>query len=57
MPAAGQVIDFTCPFCGGRCSVMIPPAVTHTLPACARFLELEVTDFLAAVNRDNAKRN
>lgn len=49
--------DFICPFCGGDCALMDPPAVVHSSPACRVFIELDVLAYLRAVNAANRGLN
>jgi len=44
---------FRCPFCGGAFGAIEKetdqlPGLTHSLPPCRKFLELDVVEFLAA---------
>ena len=45
-------VEFVCPFCGKQCTATTEPdfGVTHVLPMCEKFEQLEPDDFLAAVN-------
>jgi len=44
-------LEFICPFCGKQCTAMTDPdRVTHVLPMCEKFEQLEPDAFLAAVN-------
>lgn len=46
-----DAVDFTCPFCSGKCSASDERAlVLHAMPPCSKYLALEPDDFLAAVN-------
>ena len=44
------VVEFTCPFCGGRAMATRPEGVMHVEPPCATFLALDPLAFLRAVN-------
>jgi hypothetical protein len=45
------VLRFTCPFCGKCVGVSsMFEAVIHELPPCQKFIDLEVHEFLHAVN-------
>ena len=46
-----------CPFCGGSISFGANPApfATHSFPYCKRFIDLDVVEFLHAVNVEFAK--
>lgn len=53
-----EIASATCPFCGLPFSagyVAGEPAVLHGLPTCEKFNELQIDEFLAAVNA--ARRN
>ena len=45
-----SVLDFNCPFCGLPAHVFNDPvpAVAHDVPPCARFIELDVIEYLRA---------
>jgi hypothetical protein len=48
-------LDFICPFCGARCTVLREhEAVAHVLPMCEKFEQLEPDEFLKAVNERRA---
>jgi hypothetical protein len=49
--------DFVCPFCGGECALMEPPAVAHSAPACAVFMALDVLEYMRAANAANRTLN
>lgn len=49
-------IDFDCPFCDGKCTASEEHTmVVHSMPFCDEFQELEITDFLRAVNEKMEK--
>ena len=43
-------VEFICPFCGLKCSILNPPGLAHVEPACATFVREEPTEFLLLVN-------
>ena len=46
-----SVLDFDCPFCGGKVSMSNhPAALAHTMPMCEKFDKLEPADFIREVN-------
>lgn len=46
-----DAVEFSCPFCGGNCSVSEEHEhVLHALPVCPKYTAMEPGDFLAAVN-------
>lgn len=46
-----HVMEFDCPFCRGNFGVAETEYfVYHSHPPCAKFVELDVNDFLRAVN-------
>jgi hypothetical protein len=47
-----------CPFCGGSISFGANPApfAMHSFPYCKKFLDLDVVEFLHAVNVEYVKR-
>lgn len=45
------VMEFECPFCGGKFGIIEDQyALFHYAPPCQKFIDLDVTDFLHAVN-------
>lgn len=43
-------VTFTCPFCGVENVTATDYAVLHPIPACTKYLLLDVTDYLHEVN-------
>lgn len=43
-------VMFTCPFCGVENVTATDDAVLHPIPACTKYLLLDVTDYLHEVN-------
>ena len=57
----GTLLTFTplgrCPFCGGKVAADMGNCVlSHELPACQRFEQLEVTEFLAQMRAQKEGR-
>lgn len=50
---------FTCPFCTLEVHIVrdstSEPALIHAMPPCKRYLDLDVVDYMQAVNREMAK--
>lgn len=57
MPTFDPTISFTCPFC--EIHVLIDEnneSVAHTTPACEKFLQNNVVDYMIAVNDEIARQ-
>ena len=49
--AVTDAVEFACPFCGGKGVARVQQrSVMHTAPFCDKFQEMDVEDFIHAVN-------
>lgn len=53
MNNAKVTVRFVCPFCGKNAAAIEPAGVLHDFPPCTKFVEMEVVEYLAAVNAAN----
>lgn len=50
-----------CPFCDGTWTPCVTapegtPALTHSMPTCAKFRQMDVDEFIAAVHADHNRK-
>lgn len=52
-----ELVSFTCPFCGGRVACTRPEGVLHEEPACQKFIDLDVLEYLRAARLERTRMN
>lgn len=52
-----ELVSFVCPFCGGKVACTRPDGVLHELPACQKFIDLDVVDYLKAARLERNRTN